>query len=129
MSIRSIITSVGVACFVIASVPCEAQTYSARSKLSRVSTTAASPSTPATPSTCGTLSANSTVSNATIETRRGPFPAANAAAAVSVCNAVAGAKVCYYDVGGKNAYVFTAANQSSVGGGSTIQMSSNCTAN
>lgn len=129
MSIRSIITYVGVACFAIASIPCEAQTFNARSKLSRVSTTAASPSTPATPSTCGTLSANSTVSNATIETRRGPFPAADAAAAVSACNAVTGARVCYYDAGGRNAYVFTAANQSSVGGGSAAQMSSNCTAN
>lgn len=132
MNLRSISVPLALSCVVMMSTPCSAQSkYNMRARLSKMTTAAAAaPATPTTPSTCGTLAASSTVSNAiTADGRLGPFSAPTPADAVTACNKVAGAKVCYYDVGGKNAYVFTLANQSSVGGGSASQMSSNCTAN
>lgn len=132
MNLQSISVSLALSFIVMMSAPCAAQSkFNMRTKLAKMtSTSSAAPTAPTTPSTCGTLAANSTVSNATTTNGRlGPYAAPTAADAVTACNKVAGARVCYYDVGGKNAYVFTLANQSSIGGGSASQMSSNCTAN
>lgn len=108
--------------------PCGAANYFMRTKVAPSGTAAAAPK-PNTPSVCGTLNPKSAVANATVAGRYGPYKAADATAAVAECNKIAGAKVCYYDVSAQNAFVYTGADQSSSGGGSIYQMSSNCTAN